>query len=221
MGRRAYEAVARNQRWVGGMGGLENPGVVERVIARNAEPAQRPGLDGEICSACSRQIRVKARYESAAAGAWWRRDDSEADDVVEAVLKIFSRNLNMVGGKLLVHACVPSAAALGPQRRIARVAGICSESLIESRLLDSLAVKCPNAGIAPEALAVTHGKRRAKPRNDARSEVVISLGTRTKIEDHSLQRQPTKIQIAPVIVATHVPATKNRRENVPNSIFIP
>src|SRR5260370_28172530 len=105
------------------MGGLENPGVVERVIARNAEPAQRPGLDGEICSACSRQIRVKERSESAAARARRRRDDSEADDVVEAGLEIFSPNLQIGGGKVLNQHSGPTVAAPGPQRKMAQVSG--------------------------------------------------------------------------------------------------
>ena len=79
-----------------------------------------------------------------------------------------------------------------------------AEGLIESRLDDSLPVRCVQARVAECALRHAQGVGRARARHHARAEVGVVFGARAGVEREPRNRLPARVEKARLIVAPRV-----------------
>ena len=97
-----------------------------------------------------------------------RSAKSEADDVVEAAGEIFGGDVGAIVGEFLLDADGPGLAGFGLEIRIAEVAELVIEDLIEARLLDALTVENAEGEFRPRNRGPAERAREAPARGTTR-----------------------------------------------------
>src|SRR5580704_1635441 len=162
----------------------------------------------EIYAAGNRQIGVEIR----AAKIWiGRRIIGEADDVVEAGVEIVGGQLDAVGSQVLFEAGPPAFARFGLEIRIPGEARIGAETLVETRLLNSLTVERAVTRITQNSFACVNQIGAACAGRNACAETSVVFGANAHVQGESRNRRITEIDIATLIVSAQV-----ARRNVGN-----
>ena len=210
-GRRRRKAVSRELRWVKGISRFDHQTVIVGVVSGEVQPAREPCLSGEIEPAGSSDVGIEKI--SKATGRDWKSKVAEvvgggaerkSDNVVEAAGKVFGCQADMVVEQFLFDACGPSLAGFRFQRRVAKVAKVVAEDLVEARLFDALAVENAEHRVAAHALPIKKNERGSGAGNDARAEIGVGFGAASEIQRNARMRAIAKVQIAGLIVAARM-----------------
>src|SRR5882762_1438869 len=222
----ARQAIARKLGEIERIGGDLNQAVVIGVVTCKTQPACDAGFTGQIDAAGAGAIGVEVITEGGNAGDRQiaeiieRIAERETDHVVEPAGEIFERDCGTIVGKLLFDAGGPGLAGFRLEFRIAEVAELVVEELIETRLLNTLAIEKAKASFAPETAALQQRQGGTGAWDEASTEVSVGFGACAKLQRSAGMWRIAEIEKSSLIVAADMACSQKRYGSVFDFILI-